>query len=399
MDSDKHVWIISELYFPSGTSTGQILTTIAEGLAANANVSVFTGPGSYWEKSEPYALKETINNVIIHRIKVPYLDKNKIWKRILRLSIISLSLSIKAITKIPKNADILIVTNPIPLLLLISIIGKFKNYNINILVHDVYPDNMAAAGLISKTGIFFRILNLIFSATYRSAKVVIVLGRDMKDILSRKSVKKIKIIENWAETNLISPKPKLGSDLVSALKLEDKFVFLFAGNFGRVQGLELLLDAAELTTSKNIHFLFAGNGALNKRIENSVAANPKKYSLIGTYSRDEQSNILRSCDVGIVSLAVGMYGLGVPSKAYNLMAASKPILYIGDKSSEIDLVISEFDCGWSIQPESKVTLSRMLDKIALYPQTQLQNKGKNALALANCKYTKDSSLSMFNELL
>ena len=40
------LWIISELYFPEQTSTGYILTKIAEGLAEEYNVQVITGPAT-----------------------------------------------------------------------------------------------------------------------------------------------------------------------------------------------------------------------------------------------------------------------------------------------------------------------------------------------------------------
>lgn len=49
--------------------------------------------------------------------------------------------------------------------------------------------------------------------------------------------------------------------------------------------------------------------------------------------RSQQNDFLNACDIGIVTLNDGMYGLGVPSKSYNIWAAGKPILYIGDDNS------------------------------------------------------------------
>ena len=43
----------------------------------------------------------------------------------------------------------------------------------------------------------------------------------------------------------------------------------------------------------------------------------------------------------------GMYGLGVPSKFYNIISSGRPVLYVGDKGSEIYEIIKEFDIGWA----------------------------------------------------
>lgn len=55
----------------------------------------------------------------------------------------------------------------------------------------------------------------------------------------------------------------------------------------------------------------------------------------GPYSRADQQEVLNVCDIALVRLVEGMYGLGVPSKSYNILAAGKPILYIGVLNDEI----------------------------------------------------------------
>ena len=44
-------------------------------------------------------------------------------------------------------------------------------------------------------------------------------------------------------------------------------------------------------------------------------------------------------------LGKGMFGLGVPSKAYNLIAAGLPILFVGPKDSEISNLVNENELG------------------------------------------------------
>lgn len=50
----------------------------------------------------------------------------------------------------------------------------------------------------------------------------------------------------------------------------------------------------------------------------------------GAYLRSKQSEVINSCDMALVTLTEGMFGLGVPSKTYNIMAAGKAVLFIGE---------------------------------------------------------------------
>lgn len=69
----------------------------------------------------------------------------------------------------------------------------------------------------------------------------------------------------------------------------------------------------------------------------------------GPYFRSQQNEVLSACDIALVTLQKGMYGLGVPSKTYNILASGRPILFLGPKDSEIDLLVREEGigyCGW-----------------------------------------------------
>ena len=69
----------------------------------------------------------------------------------------------------------------------------------------------------------------------------------------------------------------------------------------------------------------------------------------GPYFRSQQNEVLAACHIAIVTLQEGMYGLGVPSKTYNILASGRPVLYFGPKDSEIDLLVREHGigfCGW-----------------------------------------------------
>ena len=90
-----------------------------------------------------------------------------------------------------------------------------------------------------------------------------------------------------------------------------------------------------------------------------------------------------------------MYGLGVPSKAYNLMASSKPILYIGDKKSEIDNYINQNKIGWSFNWDNEKAILHFLNN--LNDSKEFIQYGINARDFATNNFTEDIVLKKYKE--
>ena len=108
----------------------------------------------------------------------------------------------------------------------------------------------------------------------------------------------------------------------------------------------------------------------------------------GSFKRELQSEILKKTNIALVCLKKGMFGLGVPSKVYNLMALGLPILYIGDSRSEIDNYIREFDIGWSFNWNESNMLINFLENIHNLNFELIKNKGENAYNLAVKKFSQ-----------
>lgn len=391
--------VVSEIYYPEEVSTGFILTRIAEGLALEHEVSVVTGPPDYsGEKSVPkYEIR---NNVKINRIKVKTLNKNNLFLRLLRSIILSLKLTLKTISLAKKGDSIFIVTNPAPLLLIMSLVSKIKRTKLIILVHDVFPENLNAANILKKETFFFKILLKIFNKVYRSADHIVVIGRDMDKIIRSKinnASLPTTLITNWADIDDICPEARFENKLLKELRLENNFVVQFAGNLGRVQGIDQMVEAAEILKNSNFHMLFIGDGARKKWIvEQKEKRNLKNITTLPFLPRKEQKNFLNACDICLVSLAPGMTGLGVPSKTYNVLAAGKPIVAIVDRESEIGMLVSEHKLGWVVEPGDSKALSEAI--VEAMNSQELVDMGKKARVLAESDYSLENIISKYNNL-
>jgi glycosyltransferase involved in cell wall biosynthesis len=224
----------------------------------------------------------------------------------------------------------------------------------------------------------------------------------MEKIIKNKinlSSDRVKLIPNWADCDVIHPSQRSNNSLIKELKLHNKFILQFAGNLGRLQGLEIIIEAAKLIKDESIHFLFIGDGAMKNIIENNIRLHKlKNISLIGNQPRQSQATFLNACDVALISLSPGMLGMGVPSKTYNIMAAGKPIIAVVDTQSEIGLVVEEEGIGWVVPPGDIDQLLRIILKAKANPDC-LKKMGDNARYIAETKYSFPYIAKAYNELI
>jgi colanic acid biosynthesis glycosyl transferase WcaI len=77
------------------------------------------------------------------------------------------------------------------------------------------------------------------------------------------------------------------------------------------------------------------------------------------------SEVLASADVHVVPLKTGLGAVSVPSKAYSIMAAGRPLLAAIDADSEVARIVENVGCGRVVapdQPEAFIAaLSSMLE--------------------------------------
>jgi glycosyltransferase involved in cell wall biosynthesis len=383
------IWVVSELFYPETISTAYIMTEIAVSLSEIYNIEVICG-SSFYESNKLYLNNNQIQ-FRINRVKSIQYDKNNIIKRLFGNFNISWKIFLMMKKKIPRNSQILMVSNPIFLIWLSSLLAPQRKWKIKLIVHDVFPENLQGISSINNlTKIFLPVLKRIFDLAFSKMDTLILLGRDMKDIFSKKvNDVKIKIIENWSENELIHPKNNF----------EEICVFIYAGNLGRVQGIETLLESLSLIRRDGYKFLFIGSGACKNLIYNYIKNTENDLVQIFPWQqREKQNEFLNKATVGVVTLAKGMYGLGVPSKFYNLLAAGKPILYIGPKNSEIWLVVMENKLGWVAEAGNVLEIKDTIEKIITTESHIIQEYSSNSRKLAEIKYSKKIILQKYNNL-
>lgn len=400
---NKKLWIISEYYYPIVTSTGYYVTEIAEYLARQGKeVHVLCTSLRYNEPQEYQAdFADYRNGVHIHRIHLKNLDKNNFFKRTIRMLWTSILLWNKTFRSVRKGDTLLAVTNPAFLLLGLPLIKRVKHISYVLLVHDIFPENLAAIGKIKKHSLLFKCLKYFFDKAYAKADICISIGRDMSEIIRGKisHPERIRFIPNWADNREVFPLAKEETCMYRNLGIQNKFVFQFAGNLGHAQGIDNILEAIGLLNNPHLHFAFIGGGAKYDTIAAFIKNHPDApVSLTGFQNRSDQNDFLNACDVALVTLSDGMFGLGVPSKSYNIMAAGKPILLIADSRSEIALTVKEHTLGWVVEPHNPEALKEAFEKI-YREQDVLASLRNNVRTVAETLFAKENILARYGEIL
>lgn len=403
MEPEQRTWIVSEYYYPTVISTGYYITEIAEYLGSHEkNIHVICTNSNYnGSNNQAKEKDEIINNVHIHRVFAGNINKDIFLLRGIRLLWSSLRLFIKVFSKVRKGDKLFVVTNPAFLFLLFPILKKIKGINYTILVHDIFPENLVAIGKLRKTSLTYKIMSKLYNQAYSQAEICVAIGRDMIEVIQLKigNKSKIVLIPNWADITEVFPQDKEKTKMISSLDLANKFVFQFAGNLGHAQGLDNILEAIKLINNKELHFLFIGAGAKAETIKNFINTHTQaNVTLVGFQNRDEQNDFLNACDISIVTLNEGMYGLGVPSKSYNIMAAGKPIIIVADENSEISLCVKEFNIGWVVEPNNPEALKDVF--LQAYMNASLNHSEQlTPRQIAETHFAKDYILNKYLGLL
>lgn len=399
----SRLWVISELYYPEETSTGYYLTRIAEGLACDYDVKVISGQPNYSARGMIAPKREKHNGVDILRAWGTRWDKNVIAFRLINMLSLGIAVLFKALTRFERGDRVLVVTTPPSMPFIAAFASVLRGGSYTLLIHDNYPEMLFATNKLSGKSLFAKFLNFLNRWLYKYATKIIVVGRDMEELVKRKTDGlniPIVTIPNWAELESVKPGPRQDNSLLKQLGIDEKFVFLYAGNMGHPNDLESIVSCAEkLVSEPQIHFLFLGTGVKRPWLEKQVKSRSlKNVTLLAPRPRSEQQTFLNACDVALVSLVDQMYGVSMPSRTYNILAAGKPILAQADKASEVARLINEEDVGWVVRPSDADALISAIN-LAYEKRESLPEMGERARKAALNKYSMQTALERYrNEL-
>ena len=135
------------------------------------------------------------------------------------------------------------------------------------------------------------------------------------------------MIYNWCDENSLTQAQPIKSEYQQLL--QGRFNILFAGNMGKAQSLDTILDVStELRSESKIQFVFVGGGTETERLKQRVLdENIENIVFIPRMPMSEIGGVLEHADVLLVHLKRDpLFEITVPSKTQAYMAMGKPTL-------------------------------------------------------------------------
>ncbi len=266
------------------------------------------------------------------------------------------------------SCDYILTESP-PLFLGIAgyLLSRWKHARWIFNVSDLWPESAFRLGIVND-GLALHISRYLEAFCYHKAWRVSGQSQGiLQDIESRFPTIKTIHFSNGVDTSLFSPDLFHQERFNFPTETEQKIIFLYTGLHGLAQGLDQILDAAKrLEFMENISFVFIGDGPeKSSLIEKSSSLGLKNVFFLDPIPHKQIPNTLASADVCIIPLKKSIPG-AVPSKLYEAMAGSKPVLMIAD--GEPADIVNQYGVGLVVKPGYIEGISHAIEQLANHPK-------------------------------
>lgn len=222
--------------------------------------------------------------------------------------------------------DVVYIYNLATLGLLAHLNGLLRGVPYVMDVQDLWPDSVFQSGMGRRW--MTAPLERLCRIAYQRAARVVTLSPGMAEELVRRGVpsSRVECIYNWCDESVL-PRPGVSEGVPG---FEGRFNILYAGNLGRAQALESVIDAAAIAGRRDprIQFVFMGRGVCEQALRARAASvAPASTLFLEGCSQDAAGRVMLQADVLLLHLAPKpLFDLTIPSKTQTYLAMGKPIL-------------------------------------------------------------------------
>ena len=396
----KDIYVFCQLFYPELISSGQTVTELCESLARHGKkITVYCAQPTIL-KSKKVDTTITYKTITIKRLASTRFSKlNTIGKLINHITF-SFSCIFKCLS-LPRDAQLLVFTNPPILPIIIRMIHEFKQLNYILVLFDLYPQTLVSANILKSTSWLTLIYSKLINSAYQHARKLVSIGRCMKTVVDQQLTQKSNsiYIPIWADNHDIQHSKKT-NHFRSMWDLKNKFIVGYSGNLARFHPIETLLEAAKkLLHEDQIVFLFVGEGAKKKWAQEYCAKHNLTNCIFKPYvKREELAQLLSTFDCGLVGLLKENTGFSVPSKTMGLLSAGVPVLACMSPHCEVSLILNQYNCGIQSNPSDSDTLAENIMYFFQYPDKRLKY-AKQAKVAYNSRFNLEHITQEYLQIL
>jgi len=372
MAKKPSVLFLNRFYWPDVAATGQMLTDLAEDLAAAGwEVTVVTSRSGYDGDGGPLAREEVRRGVRILRVNTTRFGRDSLLGRAGDYATY-LSGAFVRLLRLPRPDVVVPMSDPPLLLLPTLMVGKVRRFRTVYWLQDLYPHLAAKLGVLREDGPLYRLLQAGVRRLHARCDGVVTLGPQMARcaIEAGAPAERTAFLHNWADEEAIRPLPPEENPFLREQGLEGKFVVLYSGNAGRAHTFDAVLEAARrLRDDPGVVFLFIGGGKALPRIRETVQREGlENIRFLGYLPRNQLRYSLSAASVALVTENPEVAGLLVPSKTYGILASGRPLLFVGSEQSDVAAVVREHGCGVVVSPDDPDALVSAIRRLHASPE-------------------------------
>jgi glycosyltransferase involved in cell wall biosynthesis len=209
---------------------------------------------------------------------------------------------------------------------LVSALKKSSRCKGYLIIRDIFPEWAVDMGLMGR-GLPYRFFDAVARYQYFVADVIGVQTPGNQQYFDRwkgQPGRKLEVLQNWLD----KPSASRCSIRVGETELAGRKVFVYAGNMGVAQGMDILLDLADkLRSRQDIGFLFVGRGSDAARLKATAQARQlDNVVFFDEIHPDEIPALYAQCHVGIVALDPRHKSHNIPGKFLTYMQSGMPVL-------------------------------------------------------------------------
>jgi glycosyltransferase involved in cell wall biosynthesis len=247
--------------------------------------------------------------------------------------------------------DVLLCESP-PLFLGITALLISRRFRIPLIfnVSDLWPDSAVDLGMFRGDSKAVQLARRLEQACYQGAWAVS--GQSpgiVRKLLERHPRHRAVLVPNGCDCTTFRPGLK-DPEFIARHNLEGQFVIGYAGLLGVAQGVDAVLDVAELLIDDDrLRFVIVGDGPERVALERAlIQRSLPNVILAGHLERARMPGVVGAFDVAFVPLRRKIEG-ALPSKIYEAMATSVPVLLAAHGDSRT--VIKRSEAGLIVEYE------------------------------------------------
>ena len=336
-----NVLIVTQYYYPEQFQINEIAPELVK---RGHEVTVLTGLPNY-PQGEIYdgyrdVREDNVEGVKIIRVPIhprKHGPVHLIWNYMSYII-----LGNRAAKKLPGGFDIILAYQLSPVTSLYPAVTYKKKYGVPILNYclDIWPES-AQAHVKTDKGLLYRNICKISKRLYQHCDHIAVTSRPFIDYLSSK---------NGIDTEKMSYIPQHADESYLTLDLasEENGIadFMYAGNLGQGQWVDVIIKAAKEIRSDNFKVHIVGDGSVRTDLEKLAKDLQVENKIVfyGNQKRKDMPDFYRKADALLITLRGNNFvGCTMPGKLQAYMACGKPVF--GAINGAANETITQAQCG------------------------------------------------------